>query len=361
MSGGVDSSVTAAVLKSQGHEVVGGTMSLYEHPGAEEHAKRCCGITEVYQAKRVCDVIGISHYTFNMKKEFKTHVVNNLIEEYRKGRTPNPCVRCNEFMKFDFLMKKARQVGCDQVATGHYARIEQADNGRYYLKKGLDEKKDQSYFLYPIKNEDLPHIIFPLHTTTKEEVRALALEYKLPTAKKAESQDICFIPNSHVEFMENIGGVEKKPGPMVLHGDSSGDGKDRVVGEHQGLHRYTVGQRRGIGVALNHPVYVKEVKVESNTLVISDEKELYESTFTVENMNILAPDLWNKDNTFTVKVRYRSQGVPGKFAGDQEDGTTRITLLEPERGITPGQSAVFYLDDIVVAGGEIRQVIDSGD
>ncbi len=343
MSGGVDSSVTAALLHEQGHEVIGVTMSLWDNP-AEKHAKRCCGVEEVYGAKAVCDVIGIPHYSFDMKAEFKTYVVDNFVSEYAAGRTPNPCVKCNQFMKFDVLMAKAELLGCEAVATGHYAKIEK-DQGHFYLQKAADDKKDQSYFLYPIKANALSKILFPLEGMTKPEVRAVAEKYNLPTAQKPESQDICFIPKSHVSFLEKQGGLLTQEGDIV---HTSG----KVIGKHLGLHRYTIGQRKGIGIGYASALYVKELDLANNRLIVGDEEDLMSSIFSVPEINVLAPDLWENGREYLVKVRYRADAKPGVLK--LEGGKTMIHLLEPERGITSGQSAVFYLGKTVIAGGEIR-------
>lgn len=343
MSGGVDSSVTAALLHEQGHEVIGATMSLWESSG-QKNAKRCCGVEEVYGAKAVCDVIGVEHYTFDMHEDFRKKVVDNFLSEYAAGRTPNPCVRCNQFLKFDVLLAKSKLLGCEAIATGHYSVIHR-DAGKAYLQKAVDDKKDQSYFLYPILAEDLPKILFPLGELTKPEVRALAEKYKLPTAQKPESQDICFIPKSHVDFLEKHGEFSKEEGDIVL---PSGE----VIGKHQGLHRYTIGQRKGIGIGYERPLYVKEIDLQKNRLVVGDDSELFSSDFTVPEINVLAPDLWDSGREYLVKVRYRSEPKVGEVR--LENGAVRVALREKERGITSGQSAVFYLGKTVVAGGVIQ-------
>ncbi len=348
MSGGVDSSVTAALLHEQGHEVIGATMSLWENPqtgtAAEKNAKRCCGVEEVYGAKAVCDVIGVEHYTFDMREDFRKKVVDDFLAEYKAGRTPNPCVRCNQFLKFDVLLAKAELLGCEAIATGHYSVIH-SDQGKAYLQKAADDKKDQSYFLYPILAKDLPKILFPLGEITKTQVRELAAKYKLPTAQKPESQDICFIPKSHVTFLEKHGTFSKESGDIVL---PTGE----VIGQHQGLHRYTIGQRKGIGIGYAKPLYVKEIDLSNNRLVVGDDSELFSTDFSVPDVNVLAPDLWDEGREYLVKVRYRSEPKVGVVR--MENGLTRVSLREEERGITSGQSAVFYLGKTVVAGGIIH-------
>lgn len=342
MSGGVDSSVAAGLLVEAGHEVVGATMSLWENPG-DPHAKTCCGTEETYGAKAVCDLLGVPHYTFDLRAAFREKVVDNFVSQYAAGLTPNPCVRCNLFLKFDLLLAKARLLGMSHVATGHYARLSSDATGFYRLGPAADDHKDQTYFLYPLPPEDLGRILFPLADMTKAEVRAWALSRNLPTAKKAESQDVCFIPGKAQDFLETQGLADAK-GP-ILHEDGS------LLGEHRGIHHFTLGQRKGLGVGYKEPLYVLGLDANTQTVKVGSEASLWGKSFTVPTPHVLAPDLWKTGGNYQIKVRYRTDAKEGRLVS--LDGGALVELTEPERGITPGQSAVFYQNGVVVAGGEI--------
>ncbi|MBN8218545.1 MAG: tRNA 2-thiouridine(34) synthase MnmA [Spirochaetes bacterium] len=340
MSGGVDSSVAAMLLADAGHRVIGATMSLWEAPGKGN--RPCCGAEEAWGAKAVCDLLGVPHYTFDLRAEFQRSVVEPFIAAYAAGTTPNPCVECNRHMKFSMLSAKARLLGCTHVATGHYARLE-AEGGRHRLRTATDPAKDQSYFLWPIPPEELGLTLFPLAALEKVEVRSLALARGLPTAKKTESQDVCFIPGETSAFLESHG-VRQAPGEILLEDGS-------VIGKHEGIHRYTLGQRRGLGIGWATPLYVKALDPGRNRVIVGEEKSLWSRRFSVPRLNLLAPDLWEDSATYLVKVRYRSTGKAGKIRF--QGAGVSVELDEEERGITPGQSAVFYRGDTVVAGGEI--------
>jgi tRNA-specific 2-thiouridylase len=340
MSGGVDSSVAAMLLADEGHRVIGATMSLWESPG--KGSRPCCGAEEAWGAKAVCDLLGVPHYTFDLRAEFKKTVVDPFVAAYARGVTPNPCVECNRHLKFDLLAAKARLLGCTHVATGHYARLV-GEGGRHYLRTAADPAKDQSYFLWPMPPAELGRTLFPLASLEKIEVRELALARGLPTAKKTESQDVCFIPGETFAFLE-ANGIAQTPGEILLEDGS-------VIGRHDGIHRYTLGQRRGLGIGWSAPLYVKALDPARNRVIVAEEQALWSRRFTVPRLNLLAPDLWVDGGEYLVKVRYRSTGKPGRIALRGE--AAAVELGEAERGITPGQSAVFYRGDTVVAGGEI--------
>lgn len=340
MSGGVDSSTVAALLKSQGYSVCGITMKLMETELSCSHeSKSCCGFDAARDAKMVADILGIPHYTVNAVEAFEKSVVQNFIDEYTSGRTPNPCVRCNYHLKFDFLMKKARELGYDYLATGHYAVIE---NGE--LRRGKDKFKDQSYFLYPVFASSFDRILFPLGSYSKDEVRKLAEEFSLPVAAKRESQDICFIPDgNYSEFLVNRGVGEILSGPIL-------DVEGKQIGTHAGLFNYTVGQRKGLG-ALGQRMYVKEIRVEDNALVAATEEQLCSDELLVEEVlcGKCSPEVGEK---YLVQIRYRSRPVWATVT-EMDDAMLKLAFDSPVKAAAPGQSAVLYEGDTVIAGGVI--------
>lgn len=344
MSGGVDSSVSAALLKQQGYEVIGCTMKLWE-PGDDEEESACCGNQAVYDAKRVCDQLGIPHYTINCKNEFKKKVVDNFIHEYKEARTPNPCVECNRYLKFGAFYQKAKELDCDYIATGHYASIQFSDQyQQYVLKKSKEEKKDQTYFLYAIPKDVLECIIFPLQNhTNKEDTRKIAEENNLTVAQKKDSQEICFIPNNNYQsFLKKYGKNEKQKGNIILK-----DGK--VLGQHQGLINYTIGQRKGIGISYQEPLYVVALNKDKKEVVVGTEKELYTKELYAKDVNWLIGDELKEPIKCKAKVRYRAKEADCTvyLKGD----TIKVVFQEAQRAITPGQSVVFYDEDGVVLGG----------
>jgi tRNA-uridine 2-sulfurtransferase len=341
MSGGVDSSVAAALLKQQGHDVVGVTMKLLDKSAADDvSGTSCCGYDSSRDARLVADAIGIPHYTVNAVDVFRETVIRDFVAEYKKGRTPNPCVRCNQFVKFDFLMKKADELGCEFLATGHYAKRE---GPRLY--RGADEKKDQAYFLYVIYGCAIERIIFPLGDKTKREIRGIADQLGLVTAKKPESQDICFVDNGdYSTVLENEAGAA--PGIIVdIHGNG--------IGRHEGIHKYTIGQRKGLG-ALGRPMFVKEIRAKDNMIVAGTEDDLWADAILVNN--VIITDGYIIDNTasYDVQVRYRSKPVKARVSMS-DSHTFHIKLAEPIRAVAPGQSAVVYDNDLVVGGGIIER------
>ncbi len=348
MSGGVDSSVTAALLKEQGYDVIGITMQIWDYSSftAEngETFGTCCSLDDVYDARRVAESLDIPFYVINFEKDFQRHVIDNFCNEYFAGRTPNPCVLCNQVLKFELLMHKAQELEADYLATGHYAQILQSD-GRPALYKGLDDAKDQSYFLFTLTPEQMAKTLFPLGGMTKDEVRALAVRFKLQVADKAESQDICFVPDgNYVRFIEEECGSGLKDGDIVHH-------SGKVLGRHQGIYRYTVGQRKGLGLSWREPLYVIGIDAENCRVIVGEKPLLSRSTFELHRClwNIPAPE---GSLQVECRIRYRHQPVAVQVY-PLPTGGARIEFSQPQKGITPGQAAVFYLGERVIGGGWI--------
>ena len=348
MSGGVDSSVVAGVMKEQGHEVVGVTMCFnITHPDSKKPS--CCGVDGIQDAQRVAQILDIPHYVFNFARDINEKIIDNFTGEYLSGRTPNPCVQCNQHLKFGSLYQKVMSLGADFLATGHYAKIHHhPGSNQFELKKGDDPRKDQSYFLYSMKKETLPRVWFPLGDLTKIQVRDLARKYRLNTAEKKESQDICFVPQSgYKKFIEDrVGKDAMVPGSFK---DESGN----VVGQHQGLAYYTIGQRDKLGLALGYPVYVYKIDASSNTVYVGNLDKLYSPGLIAGRMNYLTIDPPLQDLDVKVRIRYNSPEVPAKITSLSAD-RARIDFMEPQKSVTPGQSVVLYRNDVVLAGGIIE-------
>lgn len=347
MSGGVDSSVAALLLQEQGYEVIGVTMKLFEKL-FNTPADGCCGASEAAQgAKRVCEALGIPHYTLDMQEIFHRRVIENFISAYGECQTPNPCVECNRWLKFGAMWQRAAELGCEYIATGHYARIAPASGYEgLTLQRGRAAAKDQSYFLYGIPRELLPHVLFPLGDfAEKEEIRSLARRYQLPVAEAPESQDICFISGSYRDFL-GAAGIEGRPGEIV---NSQGE----VIGRHRGLHNYTIGQRRGLGIAAPHPLYVLGFRPEANQLVVGPESELYRQEMEIAEINLLTGKCLNVPMDIQIKIRYASPAVPARLLSCGDLGRLKVCFREPQKAITPGQAAVFYEGEIVLGGGKI--------
>ena len=347
MSGGVDSSVSAALLKEQGYQVTGVSLQLYD-PVAREpgcRIKTCCSLDDVLDAGRVAKKLGIPFEVIDMRAEFQSLVVDYFIAEYAAGRTPNPCIRCNDLIKFDLLLQKAKELGADLLATGHYARTELDDSGRKWLLTGLDPAKDQSYFLFTLTQEQLRQVIFPVGMLEKSQVRKLASEYNLPVAQKHESQEICFIPdNDYVGFLESHG-VTPNPGEIVT-------GEGTVVGRHSGLHRYTVGQRKGLGIAWSHPLHVVALDTELNRVVTGARGELLRQSLSAGNAT------WSSFPETTefrasCRIRSRHQPAPCRVVVLPEN-CFDVHFDFPQTSITPGQAAVLYDGERVLGGGWIE-------
>jgi len=348
MSGGVDSSVTAALLQEQGYEVIGMTMQIWDYASFTatngETFGSCCSLDDVYDARRVAEGLGIPFYVVNFEKEFQRHVIDNFCDEYFGGRTPNPCVLCNQVLKFELLMRKALELEADFLATGHYAQILERD-GRPALIKGLDESKDQSYFLFTLTPEQMAMTLFPLGGMTKTEVRAQATRFNLRVADKAESQDICFVPDGdYVRFLEEERGSGHKDGDIVHHAG-------QVLGRHKGIYRYTIGQRKGLGLSWHQPLYVVGIDAEKCQVIVGEKALLSRASFTLHRC------LWSipqPEGTIEVecRIRYRHHPVPATVTA-LADGGAQIEFSQPQKGVTPGQAAVFYLEDRVIGGGWI--------
>ena len=342
MSGGVDSSVSAILLKEAGYKVVGITMSLFE-------SGSCCNLGSILDAKAVCKKLGIEHYTLDFQKEFKENVIDKFIEEYQNCRTPNPCIDCNRYLKFGAMYEFAKEHNIDYIATGHYAKVVYSEEyKRYVIVKSKAQRKDQTYVLYNIPQELVEHIVFPLGDfESKDQIREIAREHGMIVASKPDSQEICFVPdNNYVNFLEkhNIQGM--KHGKIV---DSDG----KILGKHQGLHRYTIGQRRGMGISSSTPLYVLKLNKEKNTLVVGKEEELYTDTVLVSEPNSLLWDKFEDGLEVDAKIRYSAPAKPA-IIHVNEDGTLTVKFKEKVRAVTPGQAIAFYVGDILAGGGKIE-------
>ena len=340
MSGGVDSSVSALLLKNEGFEVVGVTMELFA-------GSSCCNINTYLDAKNVCKSIGIPHFTIDYKNEFKKYVIDDFINCYKNCKTPNPCIECNKFMKFGLMYEKAKELGCNYIATGHYAKTEYSEKyGRWVLKKSNAGKKDQSYVLWNIPKDLIEHVLFPLADfETKDEIRAIARENNLKVANKPDSEDICFVPDgNYKKFLENNSDIKPKNGNIV-------NSKGEVLGIHSGLYNYTIGQRKGLGISYKVPLFVIGFNPSKNEVIVGEERELFTKQAYVKDINLLLFDRIEEELEVVVKTRYSSKMAKATII--QEDDIIKINFKEPQRAVTPGQSAVFYIDDIVVGGGKI--------
>lgn len=346
MSGGVDSSVTAAILKEHGYNVIGITLQLLPPELSASGERKCCGIENIEDAKYVAALLKIPHYVFNMRKPFKEYVIDNFIQEYMSGRTPNPCIRCNRFIKFYVLANKAKQIGADYIATGHYARIEYNEKKKLYeLKKGLDASKDQSYFLYELSQEQMGSTLMPLGTWYKTDVREKARELGLPVHSKSDSQEICFVSGKdYREVFARFSEGALNPGPIL-------DKEGNIIGTHNGIANYTIGQRRGLNISSDKPLYVIRIDPEKNAIVVGPRKCGYHRILFVKHpiwpsgKPVLPTKAW---------VKIRSIHIPSEATLREETGGIIAEFKEPQWAITPGQSAVFYDNDLVLGGGVIE-------
>ena len=374
MSGGVDSSATAALLQEQGYDVVGITLKLWPQDCVNRAEDKCCGPQAVTDARSVCHTLGIPYYLIDESAEFQKHVIQYFADEYKAGRTPNPCVMCNQNLKFGRLIDRANQLGADFIATGHFARIEKVcssrreeaqtesrngqslltsaatkpELGRYLLKRGKDLRKDQSYFLFSLRQDQLARALFPLGDKTKSDTREVARHCNLKTADKEESMEICFVPdNNYGGFLQSANLVQKHRGEIVnLHG--------HVLGHHDGIEFYTIGQRKGLGLSTPQPLYVIEVDAENNRVVVGDDTALDRDEFTVQNCNWIPWENPPASIEVTAKIRYNHPGTPATVT-PLEQGRAKVKLHTPQRAVTPGQASVFYQDDLVVGGGWITR------
>ena len=360
MSGGVDSSAAAAILKRQGHELVGFTMQLWNQrrglsvdENGEPLPSRCCSLDDVYDARRVAEELDFPFYVLNLEKEFERDVVQPFVDSYLKGQTPIPCVACNSRLKFASLDKLAASLDCEKVATGHYARV-QFDEGanRYRLLRGRDEQKDQSYFLWELTQDQLSRALFPLGELTKTDARQAARENQLAVAEKKESQEICFVPDGdYAGFIDRYLAAEAETDRLPVPGEIV-DTDGKVLGQHSGIHRYTIGQRRGIGIAQSRPLYVLNIDAAHNRVVIGGEDELQQDEFTAHGVNWIAFDHPRQPVRSEVRVRYRHNAAPATIT-PLPDHRARVRFDTAQRAITPGQSTVFYRGDEVLGGGWI--------
>lgn len=349
MSGGVDSSLTAVLLKEQGYDVIGITMRLAdESRDFEENDRGCCSLSAVADARRVCEIIGIPHYVMDFKELFREKVIDDFLANYAKGWTPNPCIACNRYVKFEGLLTRAMELGASYVATGHYARIEQDAAGRWLLKKGLDEKKDQAYALYHLNQHSLAHFLMPLGVYTKVETRAMAERLGLPVARKPDSQEICFVPrDDYKAYLKEKNPACLQPGDIV---DLSG----HVLGHHAGVPLYTIGQRKGLGIAAAHPLYVVRLDTAHRQVVVGSAGDVFASGLIAGDMNWIAIDNLQEPLHVMAKIRYgKKEGAA--CVSPLAEGRVRVDFAEPQRAVTPGQSVVFYDGDTVVGGGIIEQ------
>jgi len=346
MSGGVDSSVAAALLKEDGYRVIGVTMQVWPSGGSTGEEKRfggCCGIGAIVDAQRVAQELDIPHYVMNFREIFAQEVIADFCREYQRGRTPNPCIRCNQHVKFGALLQRANELRADFLATGHYARIEKA-GGRYILRKGKDPTKDQSYALYTVTQDQLEHTLMPLGDLTKKRVRQIAQELKLAVADKAESQEICFIPdNDYPRFLASY--MMAKPGPIM-------DRKGNVLGEHRGIIHYTVGQRRGLGISAGEPLYVLAIDLDRNAVVVGSRGEVFGSELVAAEVNWIAGE--TRPIAVEAKIRYLHKQA-GARVTPLGNGKAHVRFEQPQMAIAPGQAVVFYQGDVVVGGGTIDQ------
>ncbi|MHB1346419.1 MAG: tRNA 2-thiouridine(34) synthase MnmA [Candidatus Humimicrobiaceae bacterium] len=347
MSGGVDSSVAAYLLKESGYDITGATMCLgVKDVSGEKPA--CCGENAIYDAKDVCTKLDIPHYVFDFSNEMQKNVIEKFISSYIEGLTPNPCIDCNMILKFKILLNKAMGLGFDYLATGHYAGIE-FTGGNYFLKKPLDKKKDQTYFLYQIKKENLPNILFPLADHAKEQVRQIAKQIGLSVAAKKDSQEVCFVPNNNYkEFLEKS--TQKsfiKPGKIT-------DINGKIIGDHNGIAFYTIGQRKGFGISAPTPLYVIKINKNTNEITVGERKHLKSKELIVHNMNLFCDELPDRLNA---KIRYNHKEAACSIT--RLDEGYRVVFDEGQEAVTPGQSVVFYDEDIILGGGIIKEVISS--
>ncbi|MBQ6295542.1 MAG: tRNA 2-thiouridine(34) synthase MnmA [Firmicutes bacterium] len=352
MSGGVDSSVAALLTKQKGYDCIGCTMKLWDLPGEEgaqlKESKTCCSLDDTEDARSVAYRLGMPFYAFNYKDEFRESVICPFASDYEHGRTPNPCIECNRFLKFGKLYERAMQLGCETIVTGHYARIEQGPDGKYLLKKGLDPSKDQSYVLHCLTQEQLAHTAFPLGGLTKDAVRQIAAEHGFVNANKPDSQDICFVPDGdYAKVVERYGAGEGTvPGRFV-------DLEGRPIGTHRGLIHYTIGQRKGLGNTWGKPVFVVAIDPAANTVTLGDSADLFHREVRVSQFHWIAGEPPAAPIRCTAKLRYRQAEQPAEV---RPEGEGRVTLVfdEPQRAPTPGQYAVLYDGDTVLGGGRIE-------
>lgn len=349
MSGGVDSSVSALVLQQQGYDVDGATLRLFsnEDIGLEEDSRTCCSIDDVQDAKAVCHKLGINHYVFNFGEHFKEMVINKFAKSYQMGETPNPCIDCNRYIKFQKMLERAKMLEYDYIATGHYVQREIDSNGRALLKKAVDHTKDQTYVLYVLTQDMLKHTLFPIGGMTKEQSRILAEQHNLVNARKPDSQDICFIKDGdYAGFLENTMGITTPTGDFIYK-----DGT--VLGKHKGIIHYTIGQRKGLGISYKHPIFVLDKNPENNIVTLGENIDLFTNTLTANDLNWIAIDKPTSSIRVTAKARYSQKEAPATVH-PLDENRVLVEFDDKQRAITKGQAVVFYDGEYVVGGGTIR-------
>lgn len=351
MSGGVDSSVAAHLLKQQGYDVIGVTMQIWqdEDTTVQEENGGCCGLSAVDDARRVANDLDIPYYVMNFKNEFKENVIDYFVGEYLNGRTPNPCIACNRYVKWESLLRRSLSIGADYIATGHYARVVQLDNGRYTLQTSKTSAKDQTYALYNLTQEQLAHTLMPVGEYTKDEIRQIAEEINLRVANKPDSQDICFVPDGDYASF-----IEEETDAVIPEGNFVSE-TGEVLGRHKGITHYTVGQRKGLGIALGYPAFVLEIRPETNEVVLGTKEASMTMTLHADNLNFMSiEDLTEKKRVFA-KIRYNHRGA---YCTVEKTGSDEIlcTFEEPQRAVTPGQAVVLYDGEYVLGGGTITGV-----
>jgi len=347
MSGGVDSSVAAALLAEQGHDVIGLSMQLYDQRDGEQAWGTCCTLDDLQDARRVASVIGFPHYIVNFERQFRETVISNFVQEYAAGRTPLPCAHCNSDLKFSTLLERARGLGAERVATGHYARVERAPDGRWLLKRSADPEKDQSYFLFSLTQDQLARAAFPVGALAKSDVRAQARRLGLAVADKPDSQEICFIPDGdYAAFVERKAPAVARAGAIVDEGG-------RPVGTHGGVHRFTVGQRKGLGIASTIPLYVLQIDADAGRVTVGPRAALERTRLTASGVNWIAIDSPTAPARIAAQIRHRHTPAPG-IVRALPDARAELVFDHPQPAITPGQAVVFYDSDTVVGGGWIE-------
>jgi tRNA-specific 2-thiouridylase len=347
MSGGVDSSVAALILSERGYRVTGATMKLLaeEEEGPVPGRKSCCSLAEAMEAREVCNRLDIDHLVLNFTLLFREEVIRRFAQAYARGLTPNPCIDCNRYLKFGHLWDRAKALGCQAIATGHYARVHRDGRGRWRLCKALDKDKDQSYVLYSLSQEELSRTLFPLGELTKAQVRKIAGQRGLSTAQKAESQDICFVRGgSYRDYLER--GQSPPPGDIL-------DREGRAIGRHLGIHRYTVGQRRGLSIPGPRPLYVLALDPAKNAVIAGPEEDLYRPSAAISGINLIGLPALDRPMEVMARIRYRQAEFPARLWPGEAEGTARLEFSSPQKGVSPGQAAVFYRGEEVLGGGTI--------